>query len=494
MGRFAENMKNPLQALSRISQEINTLQEIDPLLKKILSLAMDVIGAERGFVLMLNDQQKLVLRVSEKISDKQAADLSDISNSALQEVMKTGEPVLSYDALTDDRFKGAESIRIQRIQSIAAVPLTLKSRPIGAIYLDSLNKRDGFTADVLPFLNAFAHQAAIAIENARLYESLREENRNLRKEIQQAHGFEGIIGRSPAMKKVFDVMNSVLDSESTVLILGESGTGKELVARALHYNSIRKERPFMALFCGALSETLLESELFGHKKGAFTGASADKKGLFEAADGGSFFLDEIADLSHKIQTELLRVVQEGEVKRIGEIQVRHVNVRIIAATNKDLAELVKSGQFREDLFYRLNVIVIHLPPLRERKEDIPLLANHFLDKYASKSGKDVKGFSQDALKMLAGHRWPGNIRELENTVERAVILTKEAVIQPENLQLPESEVQLPAEMSLKDFEKYIVQKTLAENEDNISRTAEKLGVSRRWLHYRLKEWKDEEDR
>ncbi len=494
MGRFTENMKNPLQALSLISQEINTLQEIDPLLKKILSLAMDVIGAERGFVLMLNDQQKLVLRVSEKISDRQAADLSDISNSALKEVMKTGEPVLSYDALTDDRFKGAESIRIQRIQSIAAVPLTLKSRPIGAIYLDSLNKRDGFTADVLPFLNAFAHQAAIAIENARLYESLREENRNLRKEIQQAHGFEGIIGRSTAMKKVFDVMNSVLDSDSTVLILGESGTGKELVARALHYNSVRKEKPFMALFCGALSETLLESELFGHKKGAFTGASTDKKGLFEAADGGSFFLDEIADLSHKIQTELLRVVQEGEVKRIGEIQVRHVDVRIIAATNKDLAELVKGGQFREDLFYRLNVIVIHLPPLRERKEDIPLLANHFLDKYASKSGKDVKGFSQEALKMLVGHQWPGNIRELENTVERAVILTKEAVIQPEHLQLPESEVRLPAEMSLKDFEKYIVQKTLTENEDNISRTAEKLGVSRRWLHYRLKEWKDEEDR
>ncbi|MFZ5516696.1 MAG: sigma-54 interaction domain-containing protein [Candidatus Zhuqueibacterota bacterium] len=494
MERFTEKLKNPLDALSQISQEINTLQEINPLLKKILSRVMEVIGAERGFILMLNDSHKFDVRVAENLSEQQVLDLSQISNSVLEQVMKTGEPVLSYDALADERFKGAESIRIQRIQSIAAVPLTMKSRPIGAIYLDSQNSRQGFTAEVIPFLNAFSHQAAIAIENAELYESMREENRHLRKEVQQAHGFEGIIGRSQAMKKVFDIMTSVLDSDSTVLILGESGTGKELVARALHYNSVRKNKPFMALFCGALSENLLESELFGHKKGAFTGATADKKGLFEAADGGSFFLDEIGDLSHKIQTELLRVVQEGEVKRIGEIQVRHVNVRIIAATNKDLAGLVKAGQFREDLYYRLNVIVIHLPTLRERKEDIPLLANFFLDKFTAKSGKSIRGFSPEALKRLNQYAWPGNIRELENTIERAVILTKDALIQPEQLHLPQAEIQLPEHMSLKDFEKYIVQKTLDENDDNISRTADQLGVSRRWLHYRLKEWKDEEDR
>ena len=416
-----------------------------------------------------------------------------LTDNEIKQVMEKGEPVISFDAQTDDRFQGAQSIRIQRIQSIAAVPLTIKTRPIGAIYLDSLQKRAGFKAENLPFIIAFAHQAAIAIENSQLYVALREENRQLRKQIQDAHSFKEIIGRSPAMKQVFELMENIIDSDVTVLISGESGTGKELVARALHYNGPRNDKPFMALFCGALPENLLESELFGHKKGAFTGATADKKGLFEAVDGGSFFLDEIGDLSPKIQTELLRVIQEGEVKRIGETYMRHVDVRIIAATNKNLDQLVKAGQFREDLYYRLHVIKIHLPPLRKREGDIPILAHYFLDKYAAKSKKPVKGFSQKAMKRLVNYHWPGNIRELENTIERALLLTKDLFIQPENLQLPESDLRLPEKMSLKDFEKHIVQKTLTENSNNISRTAEQLGVSRRWLHYRLKEWQDEED-
>lgn len=488
MKSLTEDIKNPLQAISRISQEINTLQEIDPLLKSILRIAMEAIGAERGFILMLDEGQKFSLRVTQNILEEQANDLGDISSSVLQQVMERSEPIICFDAQTDDRFQGAQSIRIQRIQSIAAVPLSIKTRPIGAIYLDSLQKRAGFKAESLPFINAFAHQAAIAIENSQFYATLREENRQLRKQIQEAHSFKEIIGRSPAMKQVFELMESIIDSDATVLISGESGTGKELVARAFHYNGPRKDKPFMVLFCGALPENLLESELFGHKKGAFTGATADKKGLFEAADGGSFFLDEIGDLSPKIQTELLRVIQEGEVKRIGETHVRHVDVRIIAATNKDLDELVKAGQFREDLYYRLNVIKIHLPPLRRREGDIPLLAHYFLDKYVAKTKKQMQGFSPEALKRLVNYHWPGNIRELENTIERALLLAKDIFIQPENLQLPESDVKLPEKMSLKDFEKQIVQKTLAENNNNISKTAEQLGVSRRWLHYRLKEW------
>jgi len=493
MKSLTENIQDPLQAISTISQQINTLQEIDPLLKSILHIAMEVIGAERGFILMFDESLKLKLRIAQNISEQHANDLGDISNSVLQQVMEKGEPITCFDALADDRFQGAQSIRIQHIQSIAAVPLTIKTRPIGAIYLDSLQKRSGFKADSLPFITAFAHQSAIAIENAQLYATLREENRQLRKQIQEAHSFKEIIGRSAAMKQVFELMESIIDSDVTVLISGESGTGKELVARALHYNGPRKDKPFMALFCGALPENLLESELFGHKKGAFTGATTDKKGLFEAVDGGSFFLDEIGDLSPKIQTELLRVIQEGEVKRVGETHVRHVDVRIIAATNKDLDELVKAGAFREDLYYRLNVIKIHLPPLRQRESDIPLLAHYFLDKYADKTRKQVKGFSLEAMEQLVSYHWPGNIRELENTIERALLLTKDLFIQPGNLQLPETGVRLPEKMSLKDFEKQIVQKTLAENSSNISKTAEQLGVSRRWLHYRLKEWQDEED-
>ncbi|MDZ7330662.1 MAG: sigma 54-interacting transcriptional regulator [candidate division KSB1 bacterium] len=493
MTTMRENLTQPLEALSRISQEINTLQEIDPLLKSILRIAMEVIGAERGFILMLDERQQLALRIAQNLSEAQASDLSQVSQSVLQQVMETGEPIICFDALADDRFQGAQSIQIQRIQSIAAVPLTIKTRPIGAIYLDSIQRRAGFKPESLPFITAFAHQAAIAIENAQLYAALREENRLLKKQIQQSHSFKEIIGRSSAMKQVFELMESVIDSDVTVLISGESGTGKELVARAIHYNGPRKDKPFIALFCGALPENLLESELFGHKKGAFTGATSDKKGLFEAADGGSFFLDEIGDLSPKIQTELLRVIQEGEIKRVGENQVRYVNVRIIAATNKNLEELVQAGLFREDLYYRLNVIKIELPPLRKREGDIPLLANYFLTKHAAKTRKQVQGISPEAMKRLTSYHWPGNVRELENTIERALLLTKDIFIQPENLQLPEPEIKLPERMSLKDFERQIVQKTLAENDNNISRTAEQLGVSRRWLHYRIKEWEHEED-
>lgn len=493
MTTVGENLMQPLEALSRISQEINTLQDIDPLLKSILRIAMEVIGAERGFILMLDERQQLALRIAQNLSEAQASDLSQVSQSVLQQVMETGEPIICFDALADDRFQGAQSIQIQRIQSIAAVPLTIKTRPIGAIYLDSVQRRAGFKPESLPFITAFAHQAAIAIENAQLYAALREENRLLKKQIQQAQSFKEIVGRSLAMKQVFELMESVVDSDVTVLISGESGTGKELVARALHYNGPRKDKPFIALFCGALPENLLESELFGHKKGAFTGAISDKKGLFEAADGGSFFLDEIGDLSPKIQTELLRVIQEGEIKRVGENQVRYVNVRIIAATNKNLEELVQAGLFREDLYYRLNVIKIELPPLRKREGDIPLLANYFLTKHAAKTRKQVQGISPEAMKRLMSYHWPGNVRELENTIERALLLTKDIFIQPENLQLPEPEIKLPEKMSLKDFERQIVQKTLAENDNNISRTAEQLGVSRRWLHYRIKEWEHEED-
>lgn len=493
MKSVIDNVPDPIQAISRISQEINTLQEIDPLLKSILHIAMEAIGAERGFILMLDNSQKLSRRVAQNISENQLSDLGEISHSVLRQVMEKSESVICFDALADERFQGAQSIRIQQIKSIAAVPLTIKTRPIGAIYLDSLKKRAGFKAESLPFITAFAHQAAIAIENSQLYAALREENRQLRKQIQQAHSFKEIIGRSPSMKRVFELMESIIDSDVTVLISGESGTGKELVARALHYNGPRKNKPFMALFCGALPENLLESELFGHKKGAFTGATADKKGLFETADGGSFFLDEIGDLSPRIQTELLRVIQEGEIKRVGENHVRHVDVRIMAASNKNLEELVQGGQFREDLYYRLNVIKIIMPPLRKREGDIPLLAHYFLDKYAAKTKKQVQGFSPAALKQLTNYHWPGNIRELENTVERAMLLTRDVFIQPENLQLPEADIKLPEKMSLKDFEKQIVQKTLVENNDNISKTADQLGVSRRWLHYRLKEWEDEAD-
>lgn len=489
----ADNLRASLQALSEIAQNINTIQELNPLLEKVLEVAMATLSAERGFILLKTDStpQGFEIKTSRNFTDSQLGDLASMSTSVVHEVLGTEQPILLYEVQKDPKYRESESILIQQIQSIACVPLSLKNKQIGAIYLDSLTRRSKFTDESLPFLTAFANQAAIAIENAQLYQSLREENRQLRKEVQRIHGFNEIIGQSPKMREVFDIMTRIVDSDATVLIEGESGTGKELVARALHYNGSRKDNPFLALFCGSLPDNLLESELFGHKKGAFTGAVTDKRGLFETAHGGTFFLDEIGDISPQIQAKLLRVLQEGEIRRVGENQVRKVDVRIVSATNKVLADLVKQGIFREDLYYRLNTIRIKLPPLRQRLADIPLLAHHFLDKYAAKKKDKIKGFDKQAVQALTAYSWPGNVRELENTIERAVVMARGELITLEDLHLPQTESrqnEMDYNVTLKEFQKRLVMKTLQEQDGNISETARVLDVSRRWLHYKVKEW------
>ncbi len=487
-------LQDPLRALSEIAGAINTLQEPNALLEKVLEIAMETLEAERGFILLTSETQPegFDVAIRRNFTEEQLGDVVRLSTSVVYEVLRKGEPVLIYEALTDDRFGDAESIVLQQIQSIACVPLRLKNRQVGAIYLDSLTQRGRFTRDHLPFLNAFANQAAVAIENAQLYQALREENGQLRTEIQRLHGFDEIIGQSPRMRDVFDVMSRVLDTDATVLVEGESGTGKELVARAIHYNGQRKDKPFVALFCGALSNELLESELFGHKKGAFTGATTDKKGLFEAATDGAIFLDEVGDLSPRLQMALLRVLQEGEIKRVGETHVRKVDVRVISATNKPLGDLVQDGSFREDLLYRLNTISVTVPPLRHRRSDIPLLTHHFLDKYAVRGRSHIRGFTPEAVDALRRHGWPGNVRELENTVERAVVLARGDLIDTADLRLPDRKTVDPFEpgVTLKEAEQRLVLRTLDGCDGNISESARMLEVSRRWLHYKLKEWED----
>jgi len=326
-----------------------------------------------------------------------------------------------------------------------------------------------------------------ALEQSRLYQ----ENLLYRQELITKYKLENIVGRSPQMLQVYKTIARVAESRSTVLIAGESGTGKELVARAIHFNSPRASKPFVAVDCGSLAETLLESELFGHVRGAFTGAITSKKGLFEEADHGTCFLDEVGDISLSTQAKLLRVLQEHEIKRVGGRETIKVDVRIIAATNKNLEQLVEERRFREDLFYRLNVVSINLPSLRERADDIPLLVDHFLRKYAAENEKPVSRVSSEGLNLLKGYRWPGNVRELENVIERAVTLSHHAVILPEDLprrlrERPFEEYisSLPSHLSLSTLEKLYIQKVLEEAGGNKKKAADILGINRRTLYRR----------
>lgn len=321
------------------------------------------------------------------------------------------------------------------------------------------------------------------------------ENRILRKELQREFDFNKIVGRSPAVTQVFEMIKAVSDTESTVLITGNSGTGKELVAKAIHFNSIRKNKPFIVVNCGAISDNLIESELFGHKKGAFTGAISDKEGYMKAAEGGTLFLDEIGDMPLSLQVKLLRAIQEKEYTPVGTSVTLPVNVRFVASTNKNLHEEVEKGNFREDLFYRLNVVDIHLPSLKEREEDIPLLADHFLDKYRKEMNKSIKGISNDAMRALLNHEWKGEVRELENTIERAVIFCKSDFITPEVLPPTfrnfSTAAEFPLSGSLEDavrkFEKDTILKALESNENNKEKTAESLKVGLSTLYRKMKE-------
>ncbi len=479
---------NPYDALLQISEEIGSMHETAELLDRITDIAMGVLKAERGFMLLKSGNSGFSATTARNISQESISGIQNLSSSVVNQVLESGEPVLTFDAQSDSRFASAESVVIQQIRSIACTPLLRKNEVIGAIYMDSRIDTEQFNDESLQFLQAFARQAALAIDNARLFEKLQTENRQLKKQISLSTVFPEIIGESREIQEILDMIDRVADAKATVLIEGESGTGKELVARALHYHSSRKDKLFVPVFCGGLTESLLESELFGHKKGAFTGAIDNKAGLFEEADGGTIFLDEIGDINMNVQTKLLRVIQEGEIKRVGDTKSRIVDVRIVSATNKDLWKEVQAKRFREDLYYRLNVINLKMPALRERDEDILVLGKHFLKKFARINNKAIDGFSQSAENSMLSYQWPGNIRELENTVERAVILARSGKITPDLLNLSKTRVNDLAGKTLREIERAVIAETLEITGHHRARTAEILGVSRRWLQYRIKEW------
>ena len=403
--------------------------------------------------------------------------------------------------LIEDLPRSVPSASVLRTgwRSVIAAPMFHQESVVGAVVVVNEASAGKFSEKELDLVTLLSAQASAALYHARLHERLkaaearlREENRFLKKAVGQRSNFTDIIGDSPAIKRIFEQMSMVMKTDTTVLITGETGTGKELVAQAIHGNSPRKDRIFAPINCGALTETLLESELFGHVKGSFTGATSDKKGLVTIADRGTLFLDEIGEISPRLQVKLLRVLQEGEVMPVGATRPLKVNVRVVCATNRDLPTEVAEGRFREDLYYRINVFPLTLPPLRERRSDIPMLAEHFVRHYAAKFCKTIKGLTPQATDQLKQYRFPGNVRELENEIERASLFcpdggTIDAVHLSDRVQ---GSVPIPTRMGklkqvMEGLEKQVIVRALEEHHWNRSRTAETLGISRQALQVKL---------
>ncbi|MBD3384559.1 GAF domain-containing protein [candidate division KSB1 bacterium] len=477
-------------ALYDISKLLNSAVLSDALIARSLDLVINAIGAERGlFCRYENDSGRFSIITARNMEKKDIEDLSQFSSGVLQQVVDAKKPVLYHDVQSDSEVSQFKSLQIHQIKSIIGVPVVENETLWGVILADSREDRSGFTEENLTFLQFFANMAGLALEKILALEKLRDENEILRNRVESFAPLPDMIGTSASMRELSRLIHRVAQSDATVLLMGESGTGKDLVARAIHKLSPRRDKPFLAQFCGSIPDTLLESELFGYKKGAFSGAVADKKGLFEVASQGTFFLDEIADISMALQAKLLRVLQNQEIMRLGETQVRRVNVRIITATNQNLSKLVKKGDFRQDLYYRLNVFPVTLPPLRQCHGDIPLLVDYFIKKHK----KELPEIDPAAMQRLESYHWPGNVRQLENVLQRALILCDDNHLQPEHIILESDEERQEAQFdgTLKSVQKQLLLQRLQKYSGNRTKTAQSLGVSVRWVQLQLKEMEEQ---
>ncbi|HSQ64073.1 MAG TPA: sigma-54 dependent transcriptional regulator [Polyangiaceae bacterium] len=446
-------------------------------------------------VLVVDDEEniRLVLRTLLRKHGYEV-ELADSGEAALALVDSFGPDVILTDVRMP-RMGGLDLLATLKAKNVGATVIVMSAYGSIDLALEAI-KAGAYDYLSKPFK---PDEVVLALRKAEERESLRRENRALKEQIQKSAQFESMLAKSPQMVEVFRTVAKIADFKTTVLVTGESGVGKELVARAIHARAARKAGPFVAINCGAIPENLLESELFGYKKGAFTDATSDKRGLFEEANGGTLFLDEIGELPLNLQVKLLRVLQEETIRRLGDSKDTHVDVRIVAATHRDLAAEVKAGRFREDLFYRINVLHVAIPPLRERREDIPLLIDHFVARNNARLGTQIRGMSAEARKTLLEYGWPGNVRELENTVERAMVLCETDTIQasdlPERIReaLDPVQVQLRSgELSIKKtvsaIERILIRRALQKTKGNRTRAAELLEISHRALLYKIKDY------
>ncbi len=475
-----------LNALLKISRVVHSISNLDQLQAQILALIFEAVPAERGAILLDGQgNEKFSSRFVHPPASNRGEPLR-VSRTITRQVMEQGVAILGADVPGSGGLSEVKSLVNFNVRSLLCVPLTVFQKVIGCIYLDTTTSSARFDKDHLELVASMAGISAVALENARRLLWLEQENLRLAAEINLQHN---MVGEGSLMKDVYRFLSRVAPTDSTVLVSGESGTGKELVARAIHRNSPRANRPFVAINCAAIPEGLLESELFGYERGAFTGATAQKKGRLEMADGGVVFLDEIGELAPALQVKLLRVLQEREFERLGGSRPIAVDIRLIAATNKDLAAAVKTKTFREDLYYRLDVVSVVVPPLRERREDIPILAEYFVTKFAAKCKVKAKRISAEAMAGLMNYDWPGNVRELENAIERALVLGVSDAIRPEDL--PESILEKdPApgaeeakyHMAVKQLKKHLILTALEDAKGNYTEAARTLGVHANYLH------------
>ena len=512
------NLTKPPELVSRERREIRklgTLVEIGRILAdtNALSLALERVleslgrhhGMVRSFVMLL-DRETGILRVEATYGlnlDQARRATYKVGEGVIGRVVQSGKPVVvpqtSQEPLLLNRLRSIEENPSRKEMSFICVPILVENKAIGVIGADRPYKQHRDFDRTTKFLSVISSMIAQALKVEQRFEAdkkrLLDENTLLKQELRERYDFSRIIGNSNPMRQVYEQVTQVARTNTTALLRGESGTGKEMIAHALHYNSLRAAKPFVKVSCAALPDTLIESELFGYEKGAFTGAQARKKGRFDLADGGTLFLDEIGDLDLTTQIKLLRVIQEREFERLGGTETIKINVRLIVATNKDLEDAISKGLFREDLYYRLNVFTIFMPALRERKPDILLLAEHFVDKFEREHGKHIKRISTPAIDMLTTYHWPGNVRELENVIERAVLVCESNVIHghhlPPSLQTAEGSdtvTRLSLTSAMDAYERDLIQDALKTARGNRAKAAKLLDSTERIIGYKVKKY------
>ncbi len=471
-----------LRKLHQFSEKLLVTRDVQALLEGLLDGAIEATGADKGFVILLRGSATEV-RAARNLRQETLPDaVHQLSDSIIAKVLESRRPLIVENAVDDTLFKRASSVMNLRLCSVMCAPLIAGGDLLGLIYLGNDRVANLFDPRALDVLTIFATQAALILQNALLLETLKSDKTELEKKLKDQR-FGEIIGSCASMLEVFRKVQKVAPTDISVLITGETGTGKELIAREVHNRSSRATGPFMVINCGAIPATLMESELFGHVKGAFTGAVTTRAGKFQAADKGTLFLDEIGELPLALQVKLLRVLQERVVTKVGDARPEKVDIRVLAATNRDLEDEIRKGQFREDLYYRLNVVNIYLPPLRERGDDVLVIARLLLQKHAEEMNAEVKGFTPNALIAIKKYDWPGNVRQLENRIKKALVLCDKSLVGPEDLDLHPDTLQtiVPLDKAKEDFQRRYILEVLERNNGNRTKTARDLGVDPRTI-------------